>query len=159
MSARDERVIYQWNRIYSPVIALAFFSEPYYDTMRKEVIQKYGEDFAGMGNGSILEQCHLALELLASDDWHHTRLVNNLMNHGVSPHILLQRLKNWHPFFVWGQLQVNIPDLSKALIKVFKSPPSSVGVERNPKGGRTHLHEPQGQNGRIKSRKTGCNSS
>ncbi|KAI0563546.1 hypothetical protein FGB62_37g06 [Gracilaria domingensis] len=118
--------------------------------MRQNVIQTYGEEFAGLGNGTMVEQCHDALRLLYNDEAHYTRLVNDFLLHCVSENSLLRRLKEWHPCLVWGQLRDSLPDLANALVKVYKSPASSAGVERNHKIAKRIFTSRRGRTGELK---------
>lgn len=48
-------------------------------------------------------------------------------------------MKKWQCILVWGQMKPKYPQLSGLLIKVYRSPASTSGVERNHKFGKRFL--------------------
>lgn len=61
-SSLDTKLIRRWNRIYSPIHALALFCDPLYIEMRDNFSSIHGSDFLNFGNGDIIIQCQTALK-------------------------------------------------------------------------------------------------
>ncbi|KAI0557485.1 Ribonuclease H-like protein [Gracilaria domingensis] len=123
----------RWNRIYSPVHALAIRCDPLYTELLSFFRPLYGPEFSELGNGDLNEQCHSALKLLASNSEHNDNLMNDFLRLSLSNEPLLTSLKHFQPRFIWGQLRGKFPHLALALDEVYRSPASTAGIERNHK--------------------------
>jgi hypothetical protein len=52
MNEMERLIISRFDTIYSPAHALAFSTDPFYDTMRENLCEEFGEDFLTLGKGS-----------------------------------------------------------------------------------------------------------
>lgn len=126
----DMSLLHRWDRIYSALQALAFVCDPFYMDMRQNVSREYGCTFLELGHGNLNEQCHQALRLVATDDEHFEKLMNDFMQFSIATEPLLGKMGDYHARFVWGQLTGQYPWLSVVLVDVFRSPGSLNGFKR-----------------------------
>lgn len=133
-------LLYRWNRIYSPVHALAYFCDPYFFQMRDDVEKWTGTDALQLGKGSLRSQCRTALvDLADGNEELSTKLCNEFMQFSAKPHSSLSALKQHQPRLIWGQMTEVYPALAKKLMQVYMAPASTAGVERNHKTGKNIL--------------------
>jgi hypothetical protein len=133
----------RWGRIYSPVHALAFFCDPFYYKMRKNVEAKIGNTPLQMGKGGLKEQCRCAIQLLsrlheAPDVGlsYHDLLLAEFMHFSVVDEafsLANKSIEHFHPKLVWAQANEQFPVLSACMVKIFCGHASAAGVERNHK--------------------------
>ncbi|PXF49971.1 hypothetical protein BWQ96_00131 [Gracilariopsis chorda] len=129
----------RWDRVYNPVHALAFHCDPYYNDIRSHISLHFGTSSLELNKGAVTEQCHSALETLARDKCHFQSLLGEYLELRVNPCVLLTRLKEFEPRYIWGQIQEKLPHLAAALEKVYRALASTVAVERNHKIGKRVL--------------------
>lgn len=130
----------RWDRIYSPVHALAYFCDPFFFQMRDDVEKKFGTEALQLGKGSLRTQCRTALDALAGGNEELSiQLCNEFMQFCAKPHSPLSALKQHQPRLIWGQLTEEYPALANALMLVYMAPASTAGVERNNKTGKNIL--------------------
>lgn len=143
------RLQYRWNRIYSPVHALAFFCDPFYFNFRRNVTTNLGDVAIELDNGDLKGQCREALKQLtrlSESSPNSTAAFEDLLSEFLQFCIVedkfindVQSILEFHPRLIWGQVSGTYPLLSSALIKVFTAPGSTSGVERQHKiGKRVH---------------------
>ncbi|KAI0558418.1 Ribonuclease H-like protein [Gracilaria domingensis] len=137
----NRSLLRRWDRIYSPVHALAFACDPFYDQMRTSVTANHGIDFIGLGKGPLTQQCIDAFRLLSESTEEQDVLLEELLRYGMDGSPLLSQLKPFHPTLVWAQLRAEYQKLGTLLVDVFRSPASTAGVERNHKVGKRVLSQ------------------
>lgn len=76
----DEKLVRQWKRIYSPVYALSFHCDAFYDALRAKVEDDYPENFIDIGNDLTLD-CQAATDLLKDSKDHSEKLMHEFMDH------------------------------------------------------------------------------
>jgi len=137
-----QKLEYQWDRIYSPVHALAFFCDPFFYSLRLAFVDRYGADALGLGKGDINSQCIAALKLitrLQQDSGKYDALIGDFLNLSVDmPSFVANAapIMNYHARLLWGHCGGKYPHLAAALIKVYTGPASTAGVERQHKVGK-----------------------
>lgn len=135
-----QRLHYRWNRIYSPVHALAFFCDPYFFDMRRDVEMVHGAEALQIGKGSLRAQCRSALVELADGNAERSaNLVNDFLRLSAKPHTSLSVLKQHSPRLIWGQPTEDYPTLAPTLMQFYMAPASTAGLERNHKTGKSVL--------------------
>lgn len=139
-------LLYRWDRIYTPVHALAFYCDPFYFQLRKNVAAKLGSTAIELGHGNIKTQCRQGLVVMASR--HETpdgsvavqdALVAEFLRFCLSERQILadaQGIITFTPRLIWSQFTDEYPKLSDVLIKVYTGPASTAGVERQHKVGK-----------------------
>jgi hypothetical protein len=138
-----KKLLYRWNRIYSPVHALALYCDPFYFGFRKNVFSVYGASVIELGNGDLSEQCRKGLKLLTRldpnpDEAFH-QLQSEFMRLGCEEAGFLKLTEgiiNYQPRMIWSQLRGQYPTLASVLVKVYIAPGSASGVERQHKVGK-----------------------
>lgn len=135
----DVKLLYRWNRIYSPVHALAFACDPFYSDLRTNFSNKYGVELMELGKGAFNGQCHEAINLLSKDTAHNKELMVEFMRYTLSKDAMLASLNSFRTQLVWGQLNNVYPCLSVAMAEVYCAPSSTAAVERNHKTGKAVL--------------------
>jgi len=140
------RLSYQYMRIESPVHALAFRCDPYFDLMRLRVEQRLTAGFVDVGQGKLLSVAraaigHLLRDAMAEDV--DATLVDFFMycdRAGTDAATnVFSRLPAAKPRLTWGQARVVLPRLSDLLVKVFQCPTSAAAGERNHKTSKSVL--------------------
>ncbi|KAI0560775.1 hypothetical protein FGB62_100g17 [Gracilaria domingensis] len=126
-------LIRRWDRMYSPVHALAFQCDAYYFEFRNYVTIHFGAALLELNKGSLVDQCHNAIEELARDEEHSQLLLAHYLEFCINLGSLLAKLKNVQPRYVWGQMREKFAHLSSALDQVYRAPASTSAVERHHK--------------------------
>ncbi|KAI0561490.1 hypothetical protein FGB62_80g00 [Gracilaria domingensis] len=124
-------LIRRWDRIYSPVHALAFQCDAYYFEFRDYVTIHFGAALLELNKGSLTDQCHNGIEDLAQDEEHWQLLFADYLEFCINPGSLLAKLKNIQPRYVSGQMKEKFAHLSPALDQVYIAPASTSAVERH----------------------------
>lgn len=132
----DSKLMYRCDRIYSPVHALAFQCDPFYDGFRANARSVVGDEFMELGKGNISIQCHNAWKLLSEKENNYTDVMSEFMSLSILKEPLLKSLNTFRPQLIWGQMEGKFKLLSKVLVRVFSAPSSTAGVERNHKVGK-----------------------
>ncbi|PXF50186.1 hypothetical protein BWQ96_00346 [Gracilariopsis chorda] len=81
------------DRVYSPVYALAFHCDPYYNDFRTHISLHFGTSSLELNKKAVTEQCHSALETLARVECNLQSLLGEYLELSVNPCALLTRLK------------------------------------------------------------------
>lgn len=139
-----EQILYRWNRIYSPVHALAFTLDPLFYEFRRNVSSVFGPKFIEMGKAGLPVQCMDALKLFAHDDAGFCKLSEEFLRvHAMPPEEVFKvNPTQFLPILVWSMVQESYPKLYEVIKHVFRAPGSSAGVERNHKvSKRVHRRE------------------
>lgn len=82
-----------------------------------------------LDNISFNAHCHSALRLLATDDAHYNNLHEAFMQFSIAPDLLLHKLRVWHPWLMWSQLQDVYPNFTSVLVDTSKAPAFTLGIE------------------------------
>ena len=94
-----------------------------------------GLDFIGIGKGDLNMQCQDAIDIVSTAEDNKTNLMNEFMEFVITTECSLDAMKNFPCNLVWGQMKGICPNLSEVLVKVYRAPSSTNGVERNHKAG------------------------
>jgi hypothetical protein len=138
-----QKVLYRWNRIYSPVHALAFYCDPFFRDLRLNVLSTFGRDAIELGKGDLKAQCRAALKLLTrradSPGSNFDELLGEFLDFCVHEEQFVSEIRSivvYNPRLIWAQVSDRYPKLAAALIKVYTAPASFAGVERHHKDGK-----------------------
>jgi hypothetical protein len=141
-----QRLHYRWDRIYSPVHALAFYCDPFFRQLRINVAATFGEETVELGKGDLKSQCRKAIQLItrrheknSSSTDVHDSVVSQFMIFCTNEAKFeegFRDLLNYHPRLIWSQAPTLYSTLAPFLIKIYTGPASSAGVERHHKVGK-----------------------
>ncbi|RHY18215.1 hypothetical protein DYB32_010540 [Aphanomyces invadans] len=123
--------------IYMPAHALAFVTDPFYNALRLNMTRIHGGAFLNLGQGSLMGQCRVALERIASV-------------HGITRDMLLEQFSYFQAMSIEGThlhsarllkpalIRAQCDDeelavLANVLVEVHGNPAGAVGGERNHK--------------------------
>ncbi|KAI9982158.1 hypothetical protein PInf_008049 [Phytophthora infestans] len=134
------KLIHRWNRIQSPVHALAFYCDSFYHPFRLAVAKLYGQDPIELGKGNICAQCRFAIELVCREDQDQKRrALDDFLRFCTTEAEIASEwssITQFPPQKIWTQGRSKFPVLAELLVKVYTSPASTAGVERQHKVGK-----------------------
>jgi len=136
-----ERLCYQWDRIYSPVHALAFFCDPFFYPLRTGFVDTYGSAALGLGKGDLNAQCVAAIKLITRCRSSEVcdAVMGDFLNLCVDMATFVDQASsiiNYHSRLIWGQCGGKYKYLTAELLKIYTGPASTAGVERQHKVGK-----------------------
>lgn len=73
--------------------------------MQSPLTDAFSVSFIKFDSMSTITHCNQALKLLSDDENHYTLLMNEFMSMLVHSDKKLDKLREWHPQVVWGQLR------------------------------------------------------
>jgi len=132
------RLVYQFERISTPVHALVFRCDPVFDGMRQRVSTKYGVNFINIGSNELLATARSAIDLLLRKENEERQYATleefcAFCERVPSPVHVFAAMANLMPRLVWGQARGLYPNLADLLVRVFSCPTSAAAGERNHK--------------------------
>ena len=95
-----------------------------YTEMRTSLEKNMGLDFIGIGKGDLNMRCQDAIDIVSTGEENKTHLMNEFMEFVITTECSLD-----------GQMKGIYPNLSEVLVKFYRAPSSTSGVERNHKVG------------------------
>jgi hypothetical protein len=123
--------------IYTSAHALAFYTDPFFYNMRRNLASIHGPAFLNLECGPLIGQCRKALERIAiGDNSKRGMLLEQFayfcaLRMDGSYMMVSRKLK---PHLIWGQVDdPDMFDLAKVLVQVHCNPTGAVGGERNHK--------------------------
>ncbi|KAE9220734.1 hypothetical protein PF004_g13241 [Phytophthora fragariae] len=138
-----KKLEYRWDRIASPVHALAFYCDPFYFPFRRSVAastDQVSKKALQLGKGDLYTQCRNAIETLCRLDDDSgvecTSILQEFLTFSLSDSEVATMWGDPTKFWsekLWSQGQGDFPLLGKLMMKVFSAPASTAGVERHHK--------------------------
>jgi len=130
-------VLSRFASIYSPTHALSFVTDPLFFDMRHRLVQRYGASFVQLGQGSIREQCHAALNLLGRDDQARATLRDEFTVWIAASGDTMESMrdgKQLKPHIIWSMVDdSSFQSLAPLLVQLHATPAGAVAGERNHK--------------------------
>jgi hypothetical protein len=150
----EKRLLSRFNTQYSPAHALAFRTDPFYDRMRERLTEILGDDAVCLGQGSIVQQCKVALKRIAGSD---TGLLVRLrsqfakyLNRDTSNDDDFIDI-NTRPHTLWGLADpCQHGDLIAPLVALHQNPTGAAAGERNHKAAKRVHNRMRARLGREK---------
>lgn len=91
----NQKFLYRWCRVFSPVHTLAFTCDPFHNDKRRNIQLKHGIDFIDLEKDQLASQRHRGLKLLAKDDKDFRELMVYLMKFSLSNGPMLETNKSF----------------------------------------------------------------
>lgn len=132
-----KRLSYQHDRIYSPMLALAFRRDPHFDLHREQILTEEGHQFFDLGKGSLMDERRKSLKSMSNGDLEaEKQLLAELGEHCLAPRSagpFSEIGKEMMPRLLWGRASDEHPNLSPKLADLFSAPANASAGERSHK--------------------------